>query len=77
MERKGYRETLYLLTERFGGKMALSVAETAEVLGVSEWTVRQDLKRKYGEPLPSRRLASNKIVIPIAGLARWMCGSRR
>lgn len=76
MEKEGYRDTLNALTERFGGKMALSVAETAEVLGVSEWTVRQDLKRKYGKPLPSRRLARNKIVIPVPGLARWMCDSR-
>ena len=73
----GYRETLVALQDRFGGKMAITVAETAAVLGVSEWTVRQDLKRKYGKPLPSRRVGKNRIVIPLSGLARWMCDSAR
>lgn len=76
MEKEGYRETISALQERYGGKLALTVAEAAEVLGVSEWTVRQDLKKKYGKPLPSRRLGRNRIVIPVAGLARWMCETR-
>lgn len=76
MEKEGYRETAARLVEKYG-KEALSVKEAAAELGVSEWTLRQELKKKYGNPIPSRRIGRNRIVIPVAGLARSLCDTRR
>lgn len=76
MEKEGYRETADRLAKKYG-KEALSVKEAAAELGVSEWTLRQELKKKYGNPIPSRRIGRNRIVIPVAGLARWACDTRR
>lgn len=76
MGKEEYEKTYDVLLEKSGGKLALSVKEAAPLLDMSEWALRQELKRKYGKPIPSRRAARNTIRIPIAGLARWLCDTR-
>lgn len=71
MEKQGYREALELLRERFPDKMAISVKEAAVILGRSESSVR-DAMKKVRDPLPHKKLGGS-VIIPIPQLARWMC----
>lgn len=71
MERKGYREELGFLMELHPGKAALTVKEAANVLGTSTDAVYDAIKRKK-DPVPHKSVGKNRIVIPIAGLARWL-----
>lgn len=71
MEKQGYREALERLDQRFPQKVAISVKEAAEALGVSEDIVRENIK-KVRNPLPSKRIGG-RVIIPITQLARWMC----
>lgn len=71
MEKQGYREALELLMERFPDKMAISVKEASVILGRSESSVRDAMKRKR-DPLPGKKLGGS-VIIPIPQLARWMC----
>ena len=71
MERKGYREELGFLMELHPGKAALTVKETATALGTSPDAVYDAIKRKK-DPVPHKSVGKNRIVIPIAGLARWL-----
>jgi excisionase family DNA binding protein len=48
----------------------LSVAETAELLGVSRWLVQQAVR---DGSLPSRRIG-RRILIPVARLEAWLQG---
>lgn len=73
MEKPGYRENYAFLMERFPDRVGLSPKEVAEALGADVETVRAALKKKYN-PLPHAKLSERKIIIPIAGLARWLCG---
>lgn len=72
MEKQGYRENLELLRQHFPGKVTLSVKETAAILGVST-NIVYDMARYAKNPLPHQK-AGARVLIPIAGLARWMCG---
>ena len=76
MGKEEYNKTYDVLLEKSGGKLALSIKEAAPLLDMSEWTLRQELKRKYGRPIQARRVSRNKIVIPVAELARWLCDTR-
>lgn len=76
MERAGYRENLALITSLFPGRISLTVKEVAKLMSACENSVRQALNRK-DDPLPSQKLVSGKIVIPIPQLARWLSGERR
>jgi len=49
-------------------KLALSCAEAAEQLGVSEWTVRRLVR---DGKLPSLRI-ERRVLIPATGLALWV-----
>lgn len=71
MEKRGYREALELLMERFPDRVSISVKEAASVLGRSESTVR-DAMKKSRDPLPYKKLGGS-VIIPIPQLARWMC----
>src|SRR5690606_39190036 len=56
-------------TQAGGGmKLALSCAEAAEQLGVSEWTVRRLVR---DGKLPSLRI-ERRVLIPATGLALWV-----
>lgn len=70
MEKAGYREALTLLTERFPNRVAISVKEAAEVIGATEGTIRDAIRK--GNTFPSSRIGG-RIVIPLSSLARWMC----
>jgi excisionase family DNA binding protein len=71
MEKQGYREALERLDKRFPERDAISVKEAAVVLGISESTIRDAMKRKR-DPFPSKKIGGRQ-VIPITQLARWMC----
>lgn len=71
MEKKGYREALELLVDKFPDRTAISVKEAAVTLGRSESSVRDAMKRRR-DPLPFKKLGGS-VVIPISQLARWMC----
>lgn len=71
MEKQGYRENLELLLVLFPSRATITVKEAAEVMNSNVNTVYTAIKRRR-DPLPSKKLCG-KTVIPIAGLARWMC----
>ena len=73
MEKIDYRENLELLREMFPGKLSLSVPEAASVMGLDVKTVYNAVSRRYN-PLPCMKVGEKRILIPIPGLARWMCG---
>lgn len=73
MEKQGYRENIALIAEAFPGQIAISVDEAAKVMGVNRNTVYEAVKRKVN-PIPSQKVNRKRIVIPVAGLARWLCG---
>lgn len=73
MEKKDYRANLEMLGTLFPGKATITPKEAAAVMGANVNTVYDAMKKKY-YPLPSNRLSAKKIVIPIAGFARWLCG---
>ena len=68
----GYYEQLELIKEKFPDKIALSVHECADVMGVNFKTV-YGMIRRAKDPLPTKKVGSRKVVIPIASLARWLC----
>lgn len=70
MEKVGYREQLELLTNMFPGKAAITVSETAVILGTRPGTVYQAIRR-VKDPLPSRKILG-KVLVPLTGLARWL-----
>ncbi|MBO5375002.1 MAG: hypothetical protein J6A54_06115 [Clostridia bacterium] len=76
MERSGYRETLAFISEMFPGRLTLKVKEVAQVMSVCENTVRQAISRN-DDPLPSQKLVSGTIIVPVPQLARWLSGERR
>lgn len=71
MEKEGYRENLAMLTGLFPGKVTITPKEAAGVMSASDDVVYDAIKRKRN-PLPAQRLSTKKIVIPIAGFARWL-----
>lgn len=71
MEKKGYREALELLVDKFPDRTAISVKEAAATLGRSESSVRDAMKVR-NNPLPYKKLGGS-VIIPITQLARWMC----
>ena len=72
MEKQGYREAIELLNESFPGRGAISVKEAAGYIGCDIRKVYECIKR-VNNPIPSTKVGC-KTVIPITGLARWLCG---
>ena len=72
MEKQGYRENIELLTQMFPGRAAISVKEAAEVTGTSIGNI-YDMVKRVRNPLPHQKMGA-RVLIPVAGLARWMCG---
>ena len=73
MEKKDFRENYGMLAERFPGRAALTPKEVAELLDADVDTVYAAIKRKYN-PLPHQKLSQRKLIIPMVGFARWLCG---
>lgn len=73
MEKAGYRDQLALLREMFPTRVAITPAEAAKALGWDARTVRAAMARRVN-PLPSQQQTAARKVIPIAALARWLCG---
>lgn len=72
MEKEGYRATLAMLSDLYPGRAALSVDEVAKAIGANRKTVYNAIQRRYN-PIPSHKLSTKRIVIPLSGLARWLC----
>ena len=72
LEKQGYSEQLSMLREMFPGKVAISINEASDVLGINRNTL-YDATKRLRNPLPSQRVNRKRIVIPLAGLARWLC----
>lgn len=67
-EKEGYRDHLAFITSRFGeDKIALTVQETCQLLGIHPETMRYDKK------FPKRKIG-RRVIVPVVELARWMCG---
>ena len=73
MELKGYRENIEQLNEKFPGRVAISIKECSEVLNCNVKTVYESIKPYRKNPIPTLLIGSRKRLIPITGLARWMC----
>lgn len=73
MELVGYRENLEMLQELFPGRAVISLPECAKALDLNIKTVRECTMSYRKNPIPTQIVGSRKKVIPIAGLARWMC----
>lgn len=64
-EKEDFRENLSRLTERFPGREAITITETATLLGRCTRTLRSD------KTLPKVKV-SREYVVPLVGLARWL-----
>ena len=64
-EFEGYRETMALIRETYPGRVALTRAETAQILGCSERTVQ----RKTEIPCV---VMGQTVRYPVDSLARWI-----
>lgn len=73
MELAGYRENLALLQEMFPDRAVISLPECAKVLGLNIKTVYETVEPYHKNPIPTKVVGSRKRVVPITGLARWMC----
>ena len=71
MEKKGYREQLELLKDRFPDRVTITPQEAAKAMGVNIKTVYAAINR-IRDPLPTISVTKNRKVVPIAALARWM-----
>lgn len=71
----GYYEQLELVKEKYPDKIALSVRECANVLGVDIKTV-YTMMHRVKDPLPSKKIGTKKVVIPIPSFVRWLCVQR-
>lgn len=64
-EKEDFRETLARLGERFPGREAITISETAALLGRCARTLRSD------KTLPKVKV-SREWLVPLVGLARWL-----
>ena len=65
-EKEGFRDQYTVLKERFPDREAITLDESATILGVD----RRSLIAEKG--FPAKKICS-KYVVPLVGLARWMC----
>ena len=71
MEKQNYRITLEQVRELFPGRLTLSPEEVAKILGCDRKTVYSAINRRKN-PLPSTRLSTKRILVPIASFASWL-----
>lgn len=64
-EKKDYHETLARLEERFPGREAITISETATLLGRCSRTIRDD------KTLPKVKVC-RAYLVPLVPLARWL-----
>lgn len=75
IEREGYREQLAELKELFPGKIALTVQETAKVLGVDRRAVNKLIRdKKLGATNINTTKANRRYVVSLTVLARFLAG---
>ena len=76
MELVGYRETLAVLQDIFPGRVVISLPECAKVLGLNIKTVYETVEPYHKNPIPTKLVGGRKKVVPLVGLARWMCSKK-
>ncbi len=72
MEKQGYRDQLAELNEKYPDKSTLTVSEAAKELGISIYTLYDELKKI--RPCITCQKVGNKIIISKTVLARFMVG---
>lgn len=65
-EKEGFRDQYDDLVKRFPGKVAIDIKACCEMLGCDRQTILKD------KTFPVKKV-SGKYIIPLVGLARWMC----
>ena len=73
MELAGYRENIEMLQDLFPGRVTINLSECAQILGVNIKTVYESTKPYRKNPIPTQLVGGRKRVVPLVGLARWMC----
>ena len=68
----GYYEQLEFIKDLYPGVVSLSVKQCADLMGLDVRTVYA-MTRRVKDPLPTKKVGTKKIVIPIPSLARWLC----
>lgn len=66
-ENEGYRETLMILRERFGGKDSITAREFSEYIGLDYQITQRYIKENK---LPGRKVGRRYIIL-ITQIARW------
>lgn len=64
-EKEDFRENLARLTERFPGREAITISETATILGRCPRTVLAE------KAIPKIKI-SREYIVPLVDLARWL-----
>lgn len=74
-EKEGFRDQIERLSTIYPDKIALSVVETAKVLGVDKRTVLSLIQRKKLVAMDISKGETNKrYIIPITAIARMVAG---
>ena len=73
MELPGYRENIERLDKLFPNKAAITIPECAEVLGINIKTAYELTHKGRKNPIPTQLIGTKRRIVPIVGLARWMC----
>lgn len=73
-EKEGYRDLLEALNEAYPGKLTLTVKEAANVLGISMYTLYDNLKSPYPD-FPSSKVGG-KIMIAKTVIANHLLTRR-
>ena len=72
-EKEGFREQLQQLQERFPEREAIDLKEVAPLLGVCTRTLKEN------KTFPAKKLGgkTGPYIVPLVGLARWMCQDQK
>ena len=73
MELAGYRENIEFLNEMFPGRVTITIPECAKVMDCNVKTIYELIKPYRKNPIPTQLIGSRRRVVPIVGLARWLC----
>lgn len=73
MEFAGYRENIEFLNVMFPGRVTISISECAKAMGCDIKTVYNLIKPYRKNPIPTQLIGTRRRVVPIVGLARWLC----
>lgn len=73
MELAGFRENLEFLRGMFPGRVTISLSECATAMGCDIKTIYELIKPYRKNPIPTQLIGTRRKVVPLVGLARWLC----